>query len=490
MSTPLLPINTERDTSRLHWNLDVDPSPQSPTNPPWLDFHIDPIEFYFGTASASDAVSTAGALNQSFSVPDGFTTSEDDQNITWNSLGLTSASKTIPYSSGLASGEWDIATGPSISQNAGPLPRDTYDSTNHGSEAEARLFDSLAALDESLLRTAGRGRKRIPLSASDSPARLSMYVPSTASTTETRASNPESIRRSVSSSSSISAMSTLYSLRSSALQPILPIIRGYPKLLLEEDYKSPFIHRKLYRSANHDMTLMAKSNMAICCASALGNVDSAPYIVKAISAERERLIRESHKYSCMEEWDALHAMCVYQIIELLCVEEEDDEMPNLTTAQLHIPFLLKMTRRFAQNHTGDKDFSNTDESDWTEWLVAETVRRTIFLVNIINILASHVNLAASHYFEPLDDTLILDMTLPAPDALWQARTADSWRAAREQLAREGAQEQTLRAILSGAEGRPIDEPEPGSLGLSSSASLANLIIMCAIATTQHHKLIA
>lgn len=46
----------------------------------------------------------------------------------------------------------------------------------------------------------------------------------------------------------------------------------------------------------------------------------------------------------MDEWDALHAMCLYQILELFCISEELSEKPKLTAAQLHIPFLLKVVQ--------------------------------------------------------------------------------------------------------------------------------------------------
>lgn len=140
-----------------------------------------------------------------------------------------------------------------------------------------------------------------------------------------------------------------------------------------------------------------------------------------------------------------------------------------------------MTRRFAQNHAGGNDFPTTKEADWLQWLVAETVRRTIFLVNIINLLAGCENTATTHYFEPLDDNLILDMAPPAPNALWEARTAESWRATREKLAREEGNEQTLRAVLSSANFQQVTEAGKENMGLSDSAELANLVIGCAVA---------
>ena len=49
----------------------------------------------------------------------------------------------------------------------------------------------------------------------------------------------------------------------------------------------------------------------------------------------------------MEEWDALHAVCIYQIIELLDSREERAANPGMTAAELHIPFLLKVSIGFS-----------------------------------------------------------------------------------------------------------------------------------------------
>lgn len=57
-----------------------------------------------------------------------------------------------------------------------------------------------------------------------------------------------------------------------------------------------------------------------------------------------------------------------------------------------------------------------DHSDqvWEQWQLAETLRRTIHLVNVVNTLACYTAKATAQFYEPLDDELILDIAIPAP----------------------------------------------------------------------------
>lgn len=71
---------------------------------------------------------------------------------------------------------------------------------------------------------------------------------------------------------------------------LLSIIKNYPRLLLQDDYRSPFIHHKLYPSSCANMSSMTKSGMAICCASAYEDPNSVEFVSKFIIAERERFV--------------------------------------------------------------------------------------------------------------------------------------------------------------------------------------------------------
>lgn len=70
---------------------------------------------------------------------------------------------------------------------------------------------------------------------------------------------------------------------------LLIIVNDYSRLLLQNDYRSPFIHRKLYSGSSTEMSVMAKSGIAVYCATAYENENSAKFVSKFIITERERL---------------------------------------------------------------------------------------------------------------------------------------------------------------------------------------------------------
>src|ERR1051326_3163212 len=90
---------------------------------------------------------------------------------------------------------------------------------------------------------------------------------------------------------------------------------------------------------------------------------------------------------------------------------------------------------------------SSNESSWRRWILAETVRRTLFLTNIINTLSCRTTKQNPYFYETLDDNLILDMPLPAPDSLWKAKSADEWALAKRTLAAEKAWQVSARDLL-------------------------------------------
>lgn len=91
-----------------------------------------------------------------------------------------------------------------------------------------------------------------------------------------------------------------------------------------------------------------------------------------------------------------------------------------------------MARKLAQTHlrpNREPSFT-TLEAEWRTWYLSETVRRTLFLVNVINILSCRDSKQNSYFYEALDDALLLELPLPAPDRLWKANSAQEWVQAR------------------------------------------------------------
>lgn len=148
-----------------------------------------------------------------------------------------------------------------------------------------------------------------------------------------------------------------------------------------------------------------------------------------------------------------------------------------------------MTRQFCRNHPSANQSDDALEDTWQRWLVAETVRRTVFLVNTINILAGHENDCPSPYYEPLDDSFVFRMALPAPDPLWESRTAEAWQATRDRLGWLSSKKSTIETLLMDDTNNSREEngkeiPQIGRPGLSNSRELTNLILHCHV---YHHR---
>jgi len=137
-----------------------------------------------------------------------------------------------------------------------------------------------------------------------------------------------------------------------------------------------------------------------------------------------------------------------------------------------------MARIFRKNHTRQLCLNSVTNPDWLTWLVAETVRRTLFLVHVINILTSlDENARPSYYFEQLDDVHIRKMQLPAPDELWEARSTQEWEEKWERLGWTNLGGETLEEVMS-EEGMKSWKNSNKSPGLEGSAGLRDLVIAC------------
>lgn len=130
-------------------------------------------------------------------------------------------------------------------------------------------------------------------------------------------------------------------------------------------------------------------------------------------------------------------MCVYQIVSFF-----GPSLEQARNAQLQQPWLLKvfgsisedlwsgeaharqMTRHLARLHQQSTGLS--EQTWWEPWALGETIRRTILLVNTINCLSCRVGRQDPYLYEPLDENLVSNLPLPAPTALWRAKSVTEW----------------------------------------------------------------
>lgn len=126
-----------------------------------------------------------------------------------------------------------------------------------------------------------------------------------------------------------------------------------------------------------------------------------------------------------------------------------------------------MTRRFCKLN---QKALGQNEVGWPEWKFAESLRRNVFFVHIINILAAEARKLHHDYFEPLDDAMILHMPLPAPESMWRACSDAEWRVARENARPTSPTPCTLQGLL--------DLGRAGSLDVASLQPLTRIILAC------------
>lgn len=155
-----------------------------------------------------------------------------------------------------------------------------------------------------------------------------------------------------------------------------------------------------------------------------------------------------------------------------------------------------MTRHFWKSHPEAQDTSLltppliNDSSNgailsaWSTWTVSETARRTVFFINLANFLASHNPYTGeqSLYYEPLDDEMILHMSLPSSTAAWNARTEKEWSEAmyQSELNTDIGRGESLKTLFAKYTKDHLQTKFSSQCGLGNSEELKHLVVLCAL----------
>jgi hypothetical protein len=148
---------------------------------------------------------------------------------------------------------------------------------------------------------------------------------------------------------------------------------------------------------------------------------------------------------------------------------------------------LQMAKSFCDGHpeVSSSSLSSTRQLlIWQSWVTAETVRRTIFLANMINFFANRDfdKREQSIYYQELDRDLILNMALPCSQALWNATSEEQWIENHTELNLDGLGTgyTTLHKLFSTYNKDQLRNDFGKSYGIWDSDSLRNLIVLAAV----------
>lgn len=225
---------------------------------------------------------------------------------------------------------------------------------------------------------------------------------------------------------------------------VMKLVQSYPAMLLQKSFYPPFVHHQLYRCAEGGV--VGPLANALCCVSAYSSMvaGNKNFVYNMINTEREHLVRGFHAWSSSDvnALGALHAMCVYQIIGLLDVTDP----AQIRNAEYQHPFFLKLARRICQGNLSSAVGTN-ETASWRSWIVEETLRRILFLVNLVNTLSRRTHSHNPSYYEALDEDLIFDMALPAPDPMWKASTPEEWERAKRKVGWSCKRQRTVHVVI-------------------------------------------
>ena len=244
---------------------------------------------------------------------------------------------------------------------------------------------------------------------------------------------------------------TSYQLNSN--KDLTKILLEFPQIMARPGGKyPPFVHHRLYRCEEGDV--LKPLAIAFCFVAALNAAfpSGKGFVHSLMNGERDQLLKGFRllRDSELEMLATVHAICVYQIMGFF-----DDSSPDSARfAELQQPFLLRMARRLVASYMpqlrSSYDTSDFSEPVWEKWIATETVRRTFFLIHIINVVACRMEKQSAYFYEELDDNLVMNLPLPASEKIWKANSASEWKSALKEELQGGWQANRTAAMdLSG-----------------------------------------
>ncbi|TVY45895.1 hypothetical protein LSUB1_G000492 [Lachnellula subtilissima] len=208
---------------------------------------------------------------------------------------------------------------------------------------------------------------------------------------------------------------------------LLCTLRSYPHMIISRQSLPPFIHPYygygVSTSGNeidtHQYGLAPLNNCAaIVKWYSAKNKDNIGFIWGTIRMEQERLLAEYSHYSDQDAVAALQAITVYF---LLRISEDNERVTNFDIPLIYTMVEIAMKVKGVIRKYDNPSFRVT----WEDWILAESLRRTMIVLFLIDLL---FDIASPLHSYKCDGSLLRGLALPCGKALWMASTRDEWEA--------------------------------------------------------------
>ncbi|KAM3076032.1 hypothetical protein ACMFMG_006455 [Clarireedia jacksonii] len=203
---------------------------------------------------------------------------------------------------------------------------------------------------------------------------------------------------------------------------VVCVLNTYPQMLLSAKELPPFVHPKLQSLSTDvvfNMNRSSSSDPLTTCAGIMAmwsvkNASNTAFIWRSIRSEQERLFEECPTYDDHNAVAALQAICVYLLLRL---SETDEDATDFD-----IPLISTMTKITQQVQGITLKYNKAPT--WKGWLLVESLRRTIFVLFIIDILFDISPGTQPYCCEAARH--LAQMPLPCHKNIWRSQTELEW----------------------------------------------------------------
>lgn len=198
---------------------------------------------------------------------------------------------------------------------------------------------------------------------------------------------------------------------------LLHNIKRYPQMFVS-CRKTPFIHSRLYDAYLPDTIQDA---FTVLAAYGTRRPETEDLIFRILESKTTSLVEQDHTNTLPQLLAAVHALMLFQIIQLF-----DGDIRQRSLAEQHMD-TLRVWNFQLQVRVGELTHALT----WQEWILAESARRTMIFVMMIEGLYMTLKTGSCPNVKAMS---ILPFT--SKTTLWDISTSASWLAEPDQLRSE------------------------------------------------------